>query len=275
MAGTEPVHGAAMKRSRNSFLIAVAVLILSASLGYADQPSPAAVAGFNAYVNGVEARMARQHSATGSFVVLDAIGRTRARCGEILVEPLTPPNQADLPGAMLHHWRASGFVPGATAENFDRLLRNYSGYPTVFSPQVVQAQVLARQGDDLQVALRLRQHHVLTVVLDTEYDVRFSELDARHIASFSRSTRIAEVAAPGTRSERSLGPAEDHGYLWRLDTWWSAEQADGGVYLQVESISLTRSIPTGLAWLVRPYIESVPRESLEFTLRAVCRALRR
>jgi hypothetical protein len=47
------------------------------------------------------------------------------------------------------------------------------------------------------------------------------------------------------------------------------------LYMQVESISLTRSIPTGLGWAVRPYVESVPRESLEFTLRAASNALKK
>jgi hypothetical protein len=38
--------------------------------------------------------------------------------------------------------------------------------------------------------------------------------------------------------------------------------------MQIESVSLTRSIPTGLGWAVGPFVESVPRESLEFTLRS-------
>ena len=218
--------------------------------------------------------MARQHGSTQDFLVLDSASRARLRRGELLVQKLNPPNRGDVPGGLIHHWRASAFVQGATAEDADRLLRDYPLYTAVFAPQVVQAHVLSERGDDVRVALRLRQHHVLTVVLDTDYDVAFSRLDAEHVASFSRSTHIAEIASPGTRGEHALSPSEDHGFLWRLDTWWSAEQADGGVYLQVESVSLTRSIPTGLAWLVGPYLESVPRESLEFTLRSVCRALR-
>lgn len=217
--------------------------------------------------------MARQHDSAQNFLVLDSATRARLRGGEVLVERLTP-DREHLPGALLHHWRASAFVPGATAEEFGRLLRDYARYPAVFSPQVVQARVLAQRGEDDQVALRLRQHHVITVVLDTDYDVAFSRLDAEHVASLSRSTHVAEVGSPGTRSERPLSSAEGHGFLWRLDTWWGAEQADGGLYLQVESVSLTRSVPSGLAWLVGPYLESIPRESLEFTLRSVCRALR-
>jgi hypothetical protein len=45
--------------------------------------------------------------------------------------------------------------------------------------------------------------------------------------------------------------------------------------MQVESVTLTRAIPTGLGWAVRPFVESVPRDSLEFTLRSTCAALRK
>ena len=35
-----------------------------------------------------------------------------------------------------------------------------------------------------------------------------------------------------------------------MNTYWSYEERDGGLYMQVESISLTRSIPHGLGWAV-------------------------
>jgi hypothetical protein len=44
--------------------------------------------------------------------------------------------------------------------------------------------------------------------------------------------------------------------------------------MQIESISLTRDIPAGLGWLIGPFVQSVPRESLEFTLNATRNALR-
>ena len=37
---------------------------------------------------------------------------------------------------------------------------------------------------------------------------------------------------------------------------------------------LSRSIPRGLGWVVGPFVQSVPRESLEFTLRTTCAALK-
>ena len=126
----------------------------------------------------------------------------------------------------------------------------------------------------MEVSMRVRQRHVITVVMDTAYEIDFGRLDARRGYSISRSTRIEEIDSPGQTSERALSADEEHGFLWRLNTYWSYEERDGGLYLQIEAVSLTRSIPHGLGWAIRPYIESIPRESLEFTLRSVCNGLR-
>jgi len=180
-----------------------------------------------------------------------------------------------MPGAMLHDWRGTAFVAGATAADFERLMKNFAGYPQIYAPQVVKASVLKQQGDRFETLMRVRQKHVITVVLDTTYDVTFTHLDPQHGSSISRSERISEIQSPGARDERVLSPSEEHGFLWRLNTYWSYEERDGGLYMQIESISLTRSIPTGLAWAIRPFVESVPRESLEFTLQATCNALKK
>jgi hypothetical protein len=45
------------------------------------------------------------------------------------------------------------------------------------------------------------------------------------------------------------------------------------VYVQCESISLTRGIPFGVGWIVRPFVTSIPRETLEFTLETTRKAL--
>lgn len=123
--------------------------------------------------------------------------------------------------------------------------------------------------------MRVRQKHVITIVMDTAYDVAFAHLDPKHGYSTSRSTRIAEVDSPGTSKEHTLSSSDEHGFLWRLNTYWSWEEREGGLYMQIETVSLTRSIPAGLGWAVGPFVESVPRDSLEFTLRSASKNLRR
>lgn len=251
------------------------LLVLAATPCLAAGPSPAAVAAFNTYSQAIESRLATQHRSPSTFLDLaDSDGnQPRLRRGEVIIEQLTP-QHTDTPGAMLHHWRGTAFAPGATAADFVRLMQDYNDYPRYFAPQVLRAKALTPPGDHMRASMRVRQKHVLTVVMDTAYDVTFRQLDPGHGYSISRSTQINEIGSPGTASEHVLSASEEHGFLWRLNTYWSYEQRDGGLYLQIETISLTRAIPFGLGWAIGPYVESVPRESLEFTLHATCNALR-
>jgi hypothetical protein len=70
----------------------------------------------------------------------------------------------------------------------------------------------------------------------------------------------------GEANERLEPLGHDRGFLWRMNTYWRFEEKDGGTYIECQSISLTRDIPTGLGWMIGPYVNSVPRESLTFTL---------
>ena len=241
----------------------------------AEEPTPAAVTTFNSYIAALESRLAQQHSAKSTFLVLPAADE-RLRNGELIIDKLTPADTVTFSGAMLHHWRGTVFVPGATTADFHRLMQDFTAYPRIYAPQVVQAKVLSPDvGGHMQTMLRVRQKHVLTVVMDTTYDVTFGDLDPQHRYSLSRSTNIAEIADADTPGEHPLSPAENHGFLWRLNTYWSSEERDGGLYMQIESVSLTRAIPSGFAWAIGPFVESVPRESLEFTLRSTASALRK
>jgi hypothetical protein len=237
------------------------------------EPPAGAVAGFDSYVRTVESRLTAQHRSRDGFLV--PVVADRLRRGELVVEEVKPAAGLALSGAMLHHWRGTAFVRGATTADIERLMRDFSAYPQRFSPQVLRTSVLAQQGDRMQVVMRVRQTHIITVVMDTAYDVTFGRLDAQHGFSISRSTQIAEIDSPGTAKERALGASEEHGFLWRQNTYWSYEERDGGLYMQVESVSLSRSIPTGLGWAVGPFVEGVPRDSMEFMLRATCDALRK
>ena len=241
------------------------------------EPTPQAVAAFNSYVAAVEARLLQQHRSPTAFLAgpVSTAQNQRLRSGELIIERVTPSIAGEFPGALLHHWRGTAFAPGATAAGFAQMLRDFNAYPQRFSPQVLQAKALAQPNGHLLASMRVRQKHVLTVVMDSTYDIAFGQFNAHEGYSSSRSTAIYEIDAPGTSHEHALNPAEEHGFLWRLNTYWSYEERDGGLYLQVEAVSLTRSIPRGLGWAIGPFVESVPRESLEFTLRSACNALRK
>jgi hypothetical protein len=266
--------------SSGLFLLLLAGITASV---FAEAPA-GAVEGFDAYISRLEARLAQQHSSPDGFLAevgSNAQVDARLRKGDLVIDQLTPGGEAELHGGLLHHWRGTAFVPKATATDFERVMKDFSAYPQRFAPQVLEARVDSPQSvpehipDHFTASMRVRQHHVITVVMDTTYDVTYGRPEAHRGYSISRSTKIAEIASPGTKDEHALSASEEHGFLWRLNSYWSYEERDGGLYIQIESVSLTRSIPTGLGWIIGPYVKSVPRESLEFTLRSVSNALRK
>ena len=259
-------------------LALLVVLAIAISFARAEEPTPTATNAYNNYLTHLEARLSVQHRAPQNYLAKEESSRLRA--GNLLIEQVNSRADEsradeDLPGAMLHHWRGTAFISGAHAADFERLLRNYPAYPQVYAPQVLTARTLAQQGDHMKASMRVRQKHVITVVLDTDYDVAFAHLDPAHGASIAHGTRVTEIADAGTAKEHRLSPRDQQGFLWRIDTYWSWAEQDGGLYIQIESVTQTRGIPHGLGWIVSPFVQSIPRESLEFTLRQTVQALAR
>jgi hypothetical protein len=138
---------------------------------------------------------------------------------------------------------------------------------------VERSKIESRDGDHFLLFLRFRRHKVITVVLNTQHEVRYFRDSETREHSRSSAVHIAEVENAGKSNEREKAPGEDGGFLWRMETWWRMEERDGGVYVQSEVVSLTRDIPTGLGWLIGPFVTSIPKETLTFTLEATRRAV--
>jgi hypothetical protein len=248
-------------------LVAVAV---SAATVAAAELQPEAARAFDTYVTAAEARPA------APFLWLDtrpAAERHRLlgnlKKGGLVIERLhvRPGGRAlDVPGGMIHHWVGTVFIPNATAAEAVRLLQDYDRHAGIYSPTVARSKLLSHQKDEFRFSLRFVMTKVITVVVDGEHQARFAWLGPARARSWIRSTRLAEVTDPGTSREREEPVGQGGGYLWRLNSYWRFDERDGGVYLECESVSLTRDIPFGLGWVVGPFVTSLPRESLEFTL---------
>jgi len=177
------------------------------------------------------------------------------------------------PGGLIHHWAGVVFIPGAKLDDALAILQDYDRQSAYYAPDVERSRIESHNGDYFRVFLRFRRHKVITVVLDTEHEVRYFHDAPGRAHSRSSAVRIAEVENPGKSGEREKPPGDDGGYLWRMETWWRMEERDGGVYVQSEAASLTRDIPTGLGWLVGPFVTSIPKETLVFTLEATRKAV--
>jgi hypothetical protein len=179
------------------------------------------------------------------------------------------------PGGMIHNWVGVVFIPEVKLDDVLAILEDYDHQSAYYAPDVERSKILSRDGDHFRVFLRFRRHKVVTVVLNSEHDVQYFRDAPGRAHSRSSAVRIAEVENPGKGDEREKPPGEDDGFLWRMETWWRVEERDGGVYVQSEVASLTRDIPTGLGWLIGPFVTSIPRETLLFTLEATRKAVER
>jgi hypothetical protein len=263
--GLSPERGAAT-------VAAVILLVISATSVSSAELQPRTVAAFDRYVQVTEQRMKDDPQ----FLSIDGLPASQQRAvlealrrGELVIDRLTTRQsgkEIDIPDGMVHHWIGVVFVPGATVNKALSLLQDYDHHAQIYAPAVAASKLLSRDGNNFRVYLRFLMKKVITVVVNTENDARFTRDAPNRASSRIYSTRIAEVDAPGTPSEREKPVGNDGGYLWRLYSYWRVLERDGGTYVQCESISLTRDIPLGFAWLVRPFVTSIPRESLEFTL---------
>ena len=230
---------------------------------------PETVKAFDEFIRGKEAQLRDQASA-GKFLWADeAPGRRQQlRDGKILTESLRDQPDLGVPNGLIHDWMGAVFMAGATIDRTINFVQDYEHHPEVYKPEVIASKILAHNGDDYKIFLRLKKKKVLTVILNTEHAVHYERLDAKRWQSRSYSTHIAEVENAGKAGERELPPGSDHGFLWRLDSFWRFEESDGGVYVECEAISLTRRVPSGLGWLIDPIIRDLTKGSLFNTLQA-------
>lgn len=234
---------------------------------------------FDAYVRVAETQIDFQLARGQPYLWVEGLPAARRataeaqlRAGQVVIDRLdaTGKSNADkpiaVPDGMIHHWIGTVFIPGATLGQTLALEEDYDHQQEYFRPDVMRSRILRHDGNDFTIELRLYKKKVITTALDTEHQVHYTLVDATHAWSRSRTIRIQEVDDAGKPGEHLEPEGHDRGLLWRMNTYWRFEEKDGGTYVECQSISLTRDIPTGLGWLIGPYVNSVPRESLTFTL---------
>jgi hypothetical protein len=274
--------------SRRKPLCVITVVLLAAVLGTtpslrAEQLTKETEEAFARYVRTTEVRIDQELAGRATFLWVDALpqpSREQAyadlKNGQIAIHQSQGNDLASavsVPGGLIHDWTGIVFIPGVSMSEVMSVLQDYNHAARYYGPQVLKSRLLEHSGNDFRVFLRLKQVHVVTVVLDTEYDVHYTFPDANHAFSRSYSTHIVEVEDAGEPRERDMPVGDDHGFLWRLYSYWRFYQSEDGLYVQCNAISLTRSVPSGLGWLVRPFVETIPQDSLRFILEATRNAL--
>ena len=265
-----------MPRLRFAYVLILALVLLP-TLGSATDLEPQTLNAFNRYIQATETRINQEAARPGVFLYIEGLAEPRlsavlasTRHGEIYMQQLetrdASGNVITAPSGLIHHWIGAVFIPGVHLNQVLNLVQDYDHHQDYYQPEVVRARLLHQDGNNYQIYYRLVKKKVITVTLNTNHDVQYLPVDAAHCRSRSVATRIAEVVDAGKADEHEQPVGHDNGFLWRMNSYWRFEERDQGVFVEVESVSLTRDIPTGLAWLIKPFITSIPRESLLMTL---------
>jgi len=259
------------KSERRRFVgafLAAALLILAASLtSKGAELSPETLTAWDAYVQAQNARIA-EYSSAKPFLWSDASPDRLRRLhnGETVVAPFGE-NPHRVPHGLVHHWIGAVFLPGVRLPEVLSVVRDYGSYKDFYAPNVIESRVCRHTDTEDTFSLRmLNKAAVAKFALDTEFQDSFRRLDDNKWYSVSYTTRVREVENYGTPDEHDAPPNTGRGLIWRLYSISRFEQRDGGVYLELEAVALSRDVPGGLGWLVEPIVRRTSRASLHVSL---------
>ncbi len=238
---------------------ALASLTLLIASARAETLKPATIDAWNAYVKRVEPEMTAAFKAT-------AAERAEMKAGQVYIRRVDHGGKVE--SGLIHHWIAGIFLPGAKIKPLQDWMKDYDSHAKYFS-DVERSKLLSHEGNTFNIYYRFRRKKIITVFYNTDHTVIYRPIDATHATSHSVATRIAELDNAGSPKESEKPIGDDSGFLWRLNSYWRFEETPEGVYLECESLSLSRGIPAGLAWMIKGFVESVPRESLERTMTSI------
>jgi hypothetical protein len=237
--------------------------------GTADQLQVETVKAWDEYIRSADSRMQARLDGRMPFLWMDeSIDRSqRIGRGEILVAPVLSHGTSRVPNGLIHDWIGGIFVPGATIKRLSAVIQDYSKYKDFYGPVVVESKLLACTAMDQRFSM-LWQHKVLfiTAAIEGEYRAHDIQVDTRRGYSVADTVQVQEIENYRHAGERLLPSGTGNGYIWRLRSIARYEERDGGVYLELEAIALTRDIPASVRWLVNPVVNHLSTNSLTTTL---------
>lgn len=248
---------------------AIVVLLLAPTAKAADL-KPEAVQRWDEYVAMVDERNQAQLTPANSFLASDEISgqMTKLRDGEIIVTPVGKHIPLKVCSGLIHDWVGAAFIPNTTIRDVLSTVRNYDRYVEFYQPNVVMSKALRKtESNDHYSMVMMNKSVVAKTALDADYKTTYVAVDEHHWYSVSESTRVQEIAEYGTPAQHVLPENHGTGLIWRLHTVTRFEEKDGGVYIELEAVALSRDIPNALRWMVEPIVRRVSRSSLTTSLR--------
>ena len=194
--------------------------------------------------------------------------------GVLFVRPARQDGIIDVPGGLVHHWTGGAFARGVTLQQAIETSTAYSRYGSIYKP-IVSARVLEHDDNTYRVLMRIQQRGGgVTAVLDVRSTIQYTFPDSRSAYSISNADEIREVQNAGESHERLMPAGRDNGYLWRASTFTYLREQSDGLYVEMQTIGLSRRFPPLLGWFIEPIARRLGRRSVETSLQEFLAALR-
>jgi hypothetical protein len=249
--------------------IALTAFPLCAQFTFSTKLKPRTAAEFDEYAQKVEQQLSSRWLGQRASLSISDVPSDRASVlrGDLLIRAGSPENPISISDGLIHDWFGAVFIPNTTMQKVLGVLRDFDHHADIY-PEIVSSRLLRRNGNDLTGYWRLqRKPQLIPVAFDVEEEAHYREIAPGKWICRAYAKKISEVDNPGTSSEKILPPGNGQGFLWRLYAYWSLETTNGGVLAECRTLSLSRNIPAGLSWAIKPFIQSLPRESLTSTLK--------
>ena len=237
---------------------------------------PRTTEAFDKYVKTVEQQLAERWDGRSPFFASDNSPREKKQLmdGKLVIAPGALPNPSEAPEGLIHDWVGAVFIPDTKIEDVLLTMRDYRRYKDFYHPGVVESKALTSEGfkDKFSVVL-MNRVLVSKKALDSDCEASYFRVDDRHWYSISHTTRIQEVDDYGSESQHELPEDVGTGLIWRLTSITRFEERDGGVFMELEAIALSRDIPASLHWLVAPIVRRASKSSLALSLEQTEKAI--
>ena len=264
-AGARLIANTHSSRALVQSILGAVMLLMFCPGARAASLRPETVAGWDSYLRTVSSALEGRCRPGGTFLWVDEDPERRARVreGEIVVAGMPGHSPMKVQGGLIHHWIGAAFLPDAKIEDILDVIRDYDRYKDFYAPSVVESKLLARNDSEEKFTMQLVNHEFFaTMAVDADYVVTNVHLDRGRFYSVARTTRVQQIENYGQAREHMIAEGQGGGYIWKLFNIARLEHRDGGVYIEMETVALSRGIPAAFRVVVDPIVRRVSRSAM-------------
>jgi hypothetical protein len=247
---------------RGQTSLASALFLFGVTLASAAELKHNTLQAWDDYIAGVDTSMAQRNAGERPFLSVDESPdlRLRVQNGKLLITNHDP---RKVPQGLIHDWVGVMFLPGVSLDQVMQVLDSYDQYTDFYKPLIRETSVTERAGNTVMLnVLAVQRAFSVAAAVKTDENVKITRPAPDRVCITADSVHINEIADYGQPGEYVFPEAKRPGYVWRAFIVERLEQRDGGVYVELETICLSRGIPLEVRWLIKPLTDDLPRKMM-------------